>query len=153
MKSVAMNLLGNTSDAEDAVQEAFLKLYRSWGAFKGESLRSTWLYRILVNTCYDIGRRRKRTPEPATPDDEQAALETIGPAVGSHAAAHHRARAGPAAGGAALGVPALRGRGLQASRDRGDPRHPRGHLQARAVHRQARAAGAAAEPAPREGRA
>jgi len=79
MKSVAMNLLGNTSDAEDAVQEAFLKLYRSWGAFKGESLRSTWLYRILVNTCYDIGRRRKRTPEPATPDDEQAALEQSAP--------------------------------------------------------------------------
>ena len=79
MKSVAMNLLGNTSDAEDAVQEAFLKLYRSWGSFKGESLRSTWLYRILVNTCYDVGRRRKRTPEPATPDDEQAAVEQAAP--------------------------------------------------------------------------
>lgn len=73
MKSVAMNLLGNTSDAEDAVQEAFLKMYRSWGSFKGESLRSTWLYRILVNTCYDMGRRRQRTPEPATPEQEQAA--------------------------------------------------------------------------------
>jgi RNA polymerase sigma-70 factor (ECF subfamily) len=79
MKSVAMNLLGNTSDAEDAVQEAFLKLYRSWDSFKGESLRSTWLYRILVNTCYDIGRRRKRTPEPATPDDEQAAEQKAAP--------------------------------------------------------------------------
>ena len=79
MKSVAMNLLGNTSDAEDAVQEAFLKLYRSCGSFKGESLRSTWLYRILVNTCYDIGRRRQRSPEPATPDDEQAAAEQAAP--------------------------------------------------------------------------
>jgi RNA polymerase sigma-70 factor (ECF subfamily) len=80
MKSVAMNLLGNTSDAEDAVQESFLKLYRSWSSFKGESLRSTWLYRILVNTCYDMGRRRKRTPAAATPADEQAALETPAPA-------------------------------------------------------------------------
>lgn len=79
MKSVAMNLLGNTSDAEDAVQEAFLKLHRSWASFKGESLRSTWLYRILVNTCYDIGRRRKRSPEPARPDDEQATPEPAAP--------------------------------------------------------------------------
>ena len=72
MKSVAMNLLGNSSDAEDAVQEAFLKLHRSWATFKGESLLSTWLYRILINTCYDMGRRRKRRPEPA-PEPEDAA--------------------------------------------------------------------------------
>ncbi|HXK09341.1 MAG TPA: sigma-70 family RNA polymerase sigma factor [Vicinamibacteria bacterium] len=63
MKSVAMNLLGNTSDAEDAVQEAFLKLYRGLPAFRGGSLLSTWLYRILVNTCRDLGRRRARSPE------------------------------------------------------------------------------------------
>jgi len=80
MKSVAMNLLGNTSDAEDAVQEAFLKLYRSWGSFKGESLRSTWLYRILVNTCYDMGRRRKRTPEPASPEQEETLAQSEAPA-------------------------------------------------------------------------
>jgi RNA polymerase sigma-70 factor (ECF subfamily) len=79
MKSVAMNLLGNTSDAEDAVQEAFLKLYRSWGSFKGESLRSTWLYRILVNTCYDMGRRRKRTPTPASPEEELQAEQKEAP--------------------------------------------------------------------------
>lgn len=63
MKSVAANLLGNTSDAEDAVQEAFLKLYRSLPGFKGDSLLSTWLYRILVNTCHDLGRRRARSSE------------------------------------------------------------------------------------------
>src|SRR3989442_734925 len=60
MKSVARNLLGNASDAEDAVQEAFLKLYRGLAGFKGDSALSSWLYRILVNTCYDIGRRRQR---------------------------------------------------------------------------------------------
>jgi RNA polymerase sigma-70 factor (ECF subfamily) len=67
MKSVAMNLLGNRSDAEDAVQEAFLKLYRSLPSFKGESRLSTWLFRILVNTCRDIGRRRTRSPEVPVP--------------------------------------------------------------------------------------
>jgi len=70
MKSVAMNLLGNTSDAEDAVQEAFLKLYRGLPRFKGGSLLSTWLYRILVNTCHDLGRRRARSPE--VPDSASA---------------------------------------------------------------------------------
>jgi RNA polymerase sigma-70 factor (ECF subfamily) len=80
MKSVAMNLLGNTSEAEDAVQEAFLKLYRSLASFKGESQLSTWLYRILVNTCYDIGRRRKRRPEPAPATDEQRRPDPPAPA-------------------------------------------------------------------------
>jgi len=63
MKSVAANLLDDTSDAEDAVQEAFLKIYRALPGFKGESLLSTWLYRILVNTCHDLGRRRTRSLE------------------------------------------------------------------------------------------
>jgi len=71
MKSVARNLLGNASDAEDAVQEAFLKLYRGLGGFKGHSALSSWLYRILVNTCYDIGRRRKRRAESAEPEPDE----------------------------------------------------------------------------------
>jgi RNA polymerase sigma-70 factor (ECF subfamily) len=80
MKSVAMNLLGNTPDAEDAVQEAFLKLHRSLPGFKGESLLSTWLYRILVNTCYDMGRKRKRRPEPAPEPDAQETPDPPAPA-------------------------------------------------------------------------
>lgn len=58
MKSLAFNLLGNTSDAEDAVQEAFLKACRGQAAFRGGASLWTWLCRILINTCYDIGRRR-----------------------------------------------------------------------------------------------
>lgn len=68
MKSVAMNLLGNPSDAEDAVQDAFLKLYRGLAGFKGDSALSSWLHRILVNACYDIGRRRKRRTEVTEPE-------------------------------------------------------------------------------------
>jgi RNA polymerase sigma-70 factor (ECF subfamily) len=63
LKSIACNLLGNVADAEDAVQEAFLKAYRAWGGFKGDAAPSTWLYRILVNSCMDSGRRRKRRRE------------------------------------------------------------------------------------------
>lgn len=80
MKSVARNLLGNVSDAEDAVQETFLKLYRKLPAFRGEARLSTWLYRILVNTCYDMGRQRRRKAEPAAPADEAGAPEPPAPA-------------------------------------------------------------------------
>jgi RNA polymerase sigma-70 factor (ECF subfamily) len=60
MRSVAVNLLGNVHDAEDAVQEAFLRAYRNIGSFRGESALGSWMHRILVNACHDIGRQKKR---------------------------------------------------------------------------------------------
>ena len=75
MKSVALNLLGTTQDAEDAVQEAFLKLYRGLAGFKGESRLSTWLYRILVNTCHDMGRQCRRRG-PSVPEETAAELSS-----------------------------------------------------------------------------
>jgi RNA polymerase sigma-70 factor (ECF subfamily) len=62
MKSIALNLLGNVGDAEDAVQEAFLKIFRGAKTFRGGAAFSTWTYRILVNTCYDALRRRRSRP-------------------------------------------------------------------------------------------
>ena len=44
--------------AEDAVQETFLKAYRSMDSFRGDSAEKTWLTRIAINTCMDV----KRTP-------------------------------------------------------------------------------------------
>jgi RNA polymerase sigma-70 factor (ECF subfamily) len=58
MKSLAFNMLGNASDAEDAVQEAFLRAYRNRRQFRHGASLWTWVCRILINTCYDIGRRR-----------------------------------------------------------------------------------------------
>lgn len=69
MKSIAWNHLGNSSDAEDAVQETFLKVHRAATTFTGEASFATWVYRILVNTCYDILRKRKRRVEEAPLDD------------------------------------------------------------------------------------
>ena len=63
MKSIAWNHLGNTSDAEDAVQETLLKVHRAASTYTGEAAFSTWIYRILVNTCYDLLRRRRRRIE------------------------------------------------------------------------------------------
>ena len=67
MKSIAANLLGSTADAEDAVQESFLKAYRGAAAFRSGASVATWLYRILVNTCYDQIRRRSRRAEAPLP--------------------------------------------------------------------------------------
>ncbi|MEP6993421.1 MAG: RNA polymerase sigma factor [Acidobacteriota bacterium] len=67
MKSIALNLLGSVADAEDAVQETFLKVYRGLSRFRGGSSLSTWVYRILVNSCYDLMRRNRRRAEGPLP--------------------------------------------------------------------------------------
>jgi RNA polymerase sigma factor, sigma-70 family len=48
--------LGDRSLADDAVQETFLKAWKSYGRFRGESTEETWLMRIAINTCRDIRR-------------------------------------------------------------------------------------------------
>lgn len=75
MKSIAWNHLGNLSDAEDAVQETFLKIHRAAATFTGEASFSTWMFRILVNTCYDILRKRKRRVEETPIDDTSDTLD------------------------------------------------------------------------------
>ncbi|HYC62905.1 MAG TPA: RNA polymerase sigma factor [Thermoanaerobaculia bacterium] len=81
MKSVAWNHLGNVSDAEDAVQETFLKIHRAATTFTGEASFSTWAYRILVNTCLDTLRKRKRRIEETHLDDEFEPIERTAPNV------------------------------------------------------------------------
>jgi RNA polymerase sigma-70 factor (ECF subfamily) len=58
MKSLALNVLGNRSDAEDAVQETFLRAYKNRHSFRSDAALWTWVYRILLNACHDIGRSR-----------------------------------------------------------------------------------------------
>ncbi len=51
---------GNAWDAEDALQETFVAIYRGLPHFQGESRFGTWAYRILLNVCIDHARKRKR---------------------------------------------------------------------------------------------
>jgi RNA polymerase sigma-70 factor (ECF subfamily) len=67
---VAYRITGNEQDAEDAVQESFLRAFRQIGRFKGESGFGTWLYRIVANCALDAIRMRGRQP-----DGEDSALE------------------------------------------------------------------------------
>jgi RNA polymerase sigma-70 factor (ECF subfamily) len=71
MKNLARNVLGNSVDAEDAVQETFLKVQRGVASFRGQSSFVTWTYRILINTCYDARRSRLRKKEVASEDSEE----------------------------------------------------------------------------------
>ena len=71
MKGLARNLLGNQSDAEDAVQETFLKVQRAISGFRGQSSFVTWTFRILINTCYDVRRSRMRKKEVSGEESEE----------------------------------------------------------------------------------
>jgi RNA polymerase sigma-70 factor (ECF subfamily) len=71
LKNLARNVLGNPIDAEDAVQDTFLKVQRSIASFRGQSSFATWIYRILMNTCYDARRSRLRKKEVANDDSEE----------------------------------------------------------------------------------
>lgn len=61
---LALGQLQNTSDAEDAVQEALIKAGRNAQTFRSESSEYTWVVRILINHCHDmqrkVSRRQKR---------------------------------------------------------------------------------------------
>ena len=74
MKGLARNLLGNQSDAEDAVQETFLKVQRAISGFRGQSSFVTWTFRILINTCYDVRRSRMRKKEVSGEESEEHAI-------------------------------------------------------------------------------
>ncbi len=57
--AVALRLLGRRQDAEDAVQQAFLRLYEARAQYHPKWRVSTWFYRILTNTCVDELRHRR----------------------------------------------------------------------------------------------
>lgn len=60
-------MLGSFEDAEDTVQETFLRAWRRRETFEGRSTFRAWLYRIATNACLDL--LAKRRPEPATGDE------------------------------------------------------------------------------------
>jgi len=84
MKNLARNLLGTQNDAEDAVQETFLKVQRSIASFRGQSSFVTWTFRILVNTCHDMRRRSVRRREDASQESSEGAAPAESRAVGAH---------------------------------------------------------------------
>ena len=72
---VAVRMLGDRAEAEDAVQTAFVRLYRGIGRFRGEAGIGTWLMRILINVCHDTLRARKRRLDLGPAETAPAQLE------------------------------------------------------------------------------
>ncbi|HPL90122.1 MAG TPA: sigma-70 family RNA polymerase sigma factor, partial [Caldisericia bacterium] len=66
--SEAYYIMNNREDALDASQLVFLRVFQNIKHFKGESLLSTWIYRITVNTC--LRELKKRNRKPPEPDDD-----------------------------------------------------------------------------------
>jgi len=60
---VAIKITKNHEDADDVVQETFLKVYKSINTFRKKSSFETWLYRIVVNLSLNVVKRRKRRRE------------------------------------------------------------------------------------------
>jgi len=77
----ALRMLGRPQEAEDAVQDTFLKLFRGIGGFRSGARFSTYLFQILNNTCIDMLRKRA----PSAADDMN--METLG-AASWHELAH-----------------------------------------------------------------
>lgn len=56
LRRICYVILRDTDQAQDAVQETFLKAYQSWDRFRNECDAKTWLMRIAINTCRDYHR-------------------------------------------------------------------------------------------------
>jgi RNA polymerase sigma-70 factor (ECF subfamily) len=67
--SAALRMTRNPSDAEDLVQETYLRAYRGYGGFTEGTNLKAWLYRILTNTFINRYRAKKRRPEETDFDD------------------------------------------------------------------------------------
>jgi len=61
--SVALKVLHNQDDAQDAVQDAFIKVWKNLDSFEGRASFSTWLHRIVMNASLDILRRVSSRPD------------------------------------------------------------------------------------------
>ena len=65
---LAVRVMGDHAEAEDALQEALLDAWRRIDRFRGDSAFSTWMYRVVTNRCIAMLRRRRPVPVEAVDD-------------------------------------------------------------------------------------
>jgi RNA polymerase sigma-70 factor, ECF subfamily len=75
--ALAFRMTGDRSDALEATQDTFITAFRRAESFRGDSAFGTWLYRIGINACRDLLRKRKRLPEPMA-DPTESVHSTAG---------------------------------------------------------------------------
>jgi RNA polymerase sigma-70 factor (ECF subfamily) len=76
--ALCLRMVGNTAEAEDLTQDAFLQLFRKIGTFRGESAFSTWLHRLAVNVVL-MKLRKKTLPETSLEESADPEDESTGP--------------------------------------------------------------------------
>lgn len=69
--TVAFRVLTNDDDAKDVVQECFIRIWKNLGGYNAKVKFTTWMYKIVINLCYDKLRRRKTEYERNEVLDEQ----------------------------------------------------------------------------------
>lgn len=67
--SLALRMTGSRADALDATQDTFVLAFRRADSFRGEAAFSTWLYRIAINSCKDLLRKKAREPALASAEE------------------------------------------------------------------------------------
>ena len=75
--TLCFRMCGNSEDAEEAAQDAFLALWRGIDRFRQESSLSTWIYRLATNVCIDTLRRRKKQSGSVSLDDEELFVDAV----------------------------------------------------------------------------
>jgi RNA polymerase sigma-70 factor (ECF subfamily) len=75
VEKLARHFLRDPEDARDAAQEALAKLCVRIKQFRGEARFSTWLHRLVVNTCRDVAERRRARPWEPLEEDLRAAID------------------------------------------------------------------------------
>lgn len=73
--AVTTRIAGATKDADDACQEALIKIVRALPTFDGRSAFGTWAYRIATNAAIDEVRRRRRRPSLHVVDDDSGSID------------------------------------------------------------------------------
>jgi RNA polymerase sigma-70 factor (ECF subfamily) len=78
--NLAYRMVGNSTDAEDLLQEVFLLVYNKMASFQGQAALGTWLYRIATNRCLDhLRSRAKRNQSKTDSLDQWERPEVSGP--------------------------------------------------------------------------
>jgi RNA polymerase sigma-70 factor (ECF subfamily) len=75
--AVAMRTVGDREEAADALQDALLSAYRAADRFRGDAAVTTWLHRIVVNSCLDRMRRRQTRPTVPLPEADRTPAPVV----------------------------------------------------------------------------
>jgi RNA polymerase sigma-70 factor (ECF subfamily) len=82
---LAMHLVRNHAEAEDVMQETFIRAYRALGGFDGRSEPYTWLYRIAINLSLNVLRSRRAQRVTSYPHDQDPRLDGLDGIAGARA--------------------------------------------------------------------